>query len=131
PKRSRTARSWGRDVVVQHLRVACAVPQIHAELTAALLVDLPVPAESLVGGLTAAIVLGRGARLLRRQRRRWNDRRAWCFGAEGGAMHTRLGCGRGRTLERAAAVIDPAPVARGPLPHRREVAAGRAGGFEP
>ena len=56
--------------LIQHLRVAIALPLEDAELARAALIDFPVPAERLVGGAAAAIVLRGGARFFGSQRRR-------------------------------------------------------------
>src|SRR3982751_3086442 len=86
---------WCRHVVDQDLRVTCAGPLEYAELAAAVLVDLPVPTQGLVGRLAAAIVVGRGARLLVAQRRRRDDRRSGRFPAADSAVELCGSWGRG------------------------------------
>src|SRR5207302_1047691 len=111
--------------VVEHLRVADAVPHIDPQLTRALLVDLPVPAERLVGRLPPPVVSGRGPRLLRAERRRWWDRRSGRADAAPCAVDLRRSRRR-RSACRAAAVIGPPPAPSGALPDRGEIAATRA-----
>src|SRR6185312_10750806 len=48
----------GPNVVVEHFNVATAIPLIDPKMSCAALPDLPVPAERLVGGLSAPVVLG-------------------------------------------------------------------------
>src|SRR4051812_43190048 len=100
-----------------------AGPKEHAQGAAALFVDLPVPAERLVGGLAAAIVLGRGARLLRTQRRRRSDWRTRGAAAASRALHLRPPCRRRGASERTSAIIDPVPLAFAALPDGREIPA--------